>query len=219
MAQRISHQVFDSKNRGRGLVQRARQALGWSDGPEGVKASGPTGGNWSGFTGGEMSGPGAGVQGGETSGDAPVVQPGPEGVVQPVAEPGEPSGIPSGIELHIVDGRLLACNPGEPPPLSVREHTKAFLEWLRDHEKAPGVEVPVAVLEHVLYWDFLRDTGLPMKSWRTVSDILAKLPGVKKYQADWRDPTGEGPTPIVFKVSKRRRAKVVEIAAVGRKRA
>ena len=56
----------------------------------------------------------------------------------------------------------------------------------------PGNEVQVAVLEHVLYWDFLQEAGLPMKPWRAVSDTLAKLPGVKKYQADWRDPTGKG---------------------------
>ena len=73
-------------------------------------------------------------------------------------------------------------------------------------------------MRNVLYWDFLRDTGLPMKSWRTVLTTLEKL-GVKKYQADWRDPAGEGPTPVVVKVSKRRRPKVVELAAAKRKRA
>jgi hypothetical protein len=36
---RISHLTFDSKGPRRGLVQRARQALGWPDGPEGVKGS------------------------------------------------------------------------------------------------------------------------------------------------------------------------------------
>jgi hypothetical protein len=134
---------------------------------------------------------------------------------------GEPSGELSGVELHVVDGRLIARKAGEPPPLSLREHTEAFLEWLRDHEKVPGNEVPVAVMEHILYWDFLGDTGLSPKPWRTVSDILAKLPGVEKYQADWRTPTGEGPTPVVFKVSKRRRrrAKVVHLAAAKRERA
>jgi hypothetical protein len=42
----------------------------------------------------------------------------------------------------------------------------------------------MAIMEHILYWDFLGDTGLSPKPWRTVSDILAKLPGVEKYQAD-----------------------------------
>ena len=44
---------------------------------------------------------------------------------------GEQAGVLFGVELHVVDGRLIVCRPGEPPPLSVREHTKAFLEWLR----------------------------------------------------------------------------------------
>jgi hypothetical protein len=39
-----------------------------------------------------------------------------------------------------------------------------------------------------------------------------KLRGVEKYQADWRNPAGEGPTPMVFKIRKRRRAKVVQLA-------
>jgi hypothetical protein len=123
--------------------------------------------------------------------------------------------------LHAVDGRLIACLPGEPPPLSLREHTKAFFEWLRKHPKVPGNEVQVAIMEHVLYWDFLGDAGLSPKPWRTASDILAKLPGVEKYQADWRSPTGEGPTPVVFKVSKRRRprAQVVHLATAKRGRA
>jgi hypothetical protein len=129
------------------------------------------------------------------------------------------AGEPPGVELHVVDGRLIACRPGEPPPLSVRQHTLAFLDWLRAHDKVPGNEVPVAILERVLYWEFLRETGLPMKPWRAVSDILAKLPGVKRYQADWRSPTGEGPTPVVVKIAKRRRAKVVHLAAAERKRA
>lgn len=221
---RHSHEIFDSKGPSRGLVQRAHHSLGWPDGPEGVKASvqqsgpegGSTGGNSSGFTGGEQSGLGAAIQGGNSPGNVAVVQPGSTTVVHPepdnLVQGGEPSGEPSGVDLHVVDGRLIACRPGEPPPLSVRQHTQAFLDWLKAHDKVPGNEVPVVVLEHVLYWDFLRDTGLPMKPWRAVSDILAKLRGVKKYQADWRDPTGEGSTPVVVKIAKPRRAKVVRLA-------
>jgi hypothetical protein len=124
---------------------------------------------------------------------------------------GEPSE-PPGVELHVVDGRLIACRPGEAPPLGVRQHAQALLEWLRDHDKVPGNEVPVSILEHVLYLDFLRDTGLAMKSWRAVSDILYGLPGIEKYQADWRDPTGAGGTPVVVRIRKRRRAKIVRLA-------
>ena len=209
---RHSHQVFDSKGRSRGLVQRVGEALGWSDGLEGVKASmqqsgpegGSTGGNSSGFTGGltagEMSGPGTVVQGGNSPGNVTVVQPGSTTVVQPVVQAasdnmvqgGEPSGELFGVELHVVDGRLLACRPGEPPPLSVRQHTQTFLDWLQAHPKVPGNEVPVATLEHVLYWEFLWAADLPMKPWRAVLDTLVKL-GVRKYQADWRDPAGDGP--------------------------
>ena len=133
-----------------------------------------------------------------------MAHPEPESMVQ--------GGEPSGVELHVVDGRLIACRPGERPPLSLRQHTEAFLEWLRDHPMVPGNEVPVSTMEHVLYWDFLCDTGLPMKSWRAVGDVLMKLRGVEKYQADWRNPAGEGPTPMVFKIRKRRRAKVVQLA-------
>jgi hypothetical protein len=117
-----------------------------------------------------------------------------------------------------VDGRLIACRPGEPPPLSLHEHTKAFLGWLRAHEKVPGVEVPVAILEHVLYWDFLNEAGLPPKSWRAVMSTLESM-GVRKYQADWRNPAGNGATPIVVKIAKPRRAKVVRLAAAERRRA
>ena len=183
---RHSHQFFDSKGRSRGLVQRARQALGWSGRPEGVKSSvkafgstddpecGRTGGNASGFTAGETYGSEAVVHGGNSPGNAGVVQ----------------SGEQSGVELHVVDGRLIACRPGEPPPLGVHQHAQAFLDWLKAHDKVPGNEVPVAIMENVLYWDFLRETGLPTKPWRAVSDNLARLPGVKKYQADWRDSGG-----------------------------
>jgi hypothetical protein len=213
---RISHQVFDSKGPRRGIVQRACQALGWSDGPEGVKGTDTTGGSGGGWTGGETSGNMSGEEGVKASGMRAVVQPENSAVVHPAPEirvqTAEPSGELSGVELHAVDGRLIACRPGEPPPLSVRQHAQAFLDWLQAHDKVPGNEVPVVVMEHILYWDFLRETGLPMKSWRAVSDTLAKLPGVKKYQADWRDPTGEGPTPVVFKISRRRRAKVVRLA-------
>jgi hypothetical protein len=212
---RHSHEIFDSKAPRRGFVQRLVAAVA-------TPATAPTeGGNSSGFTAGSE----AVVQGGNPRGNAGVVQagnstvaqPDPEGVVQPEDQPGEPPGV----ELHVVDGRLIACRAGEPPPLSIRQHTQVFLEWLREHEKVPGNEVPVAIMEHILYWDFLGDTGLPMKPWRAVSDVLAKLRGVEKYQADWRAPTGEGPTPVVFKVTKRRRqgAKVVRIAAAERKRA
>jgi hypothetical protein len=217
---RHSHEIFDSKGN-RGLVQRARQALGWSDGPEGVDASvqqsckqsgqqsGLTGGNSSGLTGGDTSGLGAVTQGGNSPGNEAVAHPGLESTAQGV----DASGDPFGVDLHVVDGRLIACRPGEPPPLSLRQHTRAFLDWLRAHPKVPGNEVPVTLLDDVLYWDFLHETGLPMKSWRAVSDTLVKFPGVKKYQADWRNPAGEGPTPVVIKISKPRRAKVVRLAA------
>jgi hypothetical protein len=214
---RHSHQVFDSK--GRTLLRRAQQALGWSDGSEGVKGSvkesGLTGGNSSGLTGGlrdgETLGPGTVIQGGNVPSNEAVAQPGSDSTVQDGKPSGDPDGQQSGVELHVVDGRMIACRPGERPPLSVREHTQVFLEWLRDHEKVPGVEVPVAILEHTLYWDFLRDTGLPMKPWRAVLATLAKMPGVEKYQADWRDTDVDAGTPVVVKIKRRRRAKVVQL--------
>ena len=225
-----------------GLVQRVGVALGWSDGLEGVKASmqqsgqqsgqqsapegGSTGGNSSGFKGGltagETSGPGAVVQGGNSPGNVAVVQPGSTTVAQvapdSMVQGGEPSGELSGFELHVVDGRLIACRPGELPPLSLRAHTRAFLNWLQAHPKVPGNEVPVATLEHVLYWEFLWAADLPMKPWRAVLGTLVKL-GVRKYQADWRDPAGDGATPVVVKIAKPRRAKLVKLAAPARKRA
>jgi hypothetical protein len=225
---RHSHQVFDSKGRSRGLVQRACQALGWSDGPEGVKGfvqasgstpestgasttgsdGGRTGGGTSGSRGGNWSGFGSSVQGGNSPGNPTVVQPEPE---HPIGGGALFGGL-AGVDLHVIDGRLIACRPGEPPPLSVREHAKAFLEWLKAHDKVPGNEVPVVILEHVLYWDFLQDANLPAKPWRAVLAILANMPGVKKYQADWRDPAGDGTTPVVVKIGKPRRAKIVKLA-------
>jgi len=215
-------EFFDSKGPRRGVVQRVGEALGWSAGPAGVKASGqqsgpeggPTGGNSSGLTGGL----GTAIQGGNAPGNVAVAQPGSTTVAHPEPESMVQGGVHFGVELHVVDGRLIVCRPGERPPLSLRQHTEAFLEWLRDHPMVPGNEVPVSTMEHVLYWDFLCDTGLPMKSWRAVGDVLAKLRGVEKYQADWRNPAGEGPTPMVFMIRKRRRAaKVVDITK--RKRA
>jgi hypothetical protein len=213
-------EFFDSKA-GK-LLHRAQQTLGWSAGPEGVKASGqqsgpeggPTGGNSSGLTGGEQSGLGAAIQGGNSPGNVAVAQPGGTTVAHVEPESMVQGGEPSGVELHVVDGRLIACRPGEPPPLSVRQHTQAFLDWLKAHDKVPGVEVPVAILEHNLYWDFLDDTGLPMKPWRAVLATLAKMPGVEKYQADWRDTDLDAGTPVVVKIRRRRRraAKVVKLA-------
>jgi hypothetical protein len=208
---------FDSKA-GK-LLHRAQQTLGWPDGSEGVKASvqqsGFEGGNWSGLTGGltdvETAGLDAAIQGGNTPGNDTVAQPGSDSTVQGVQQSEFPAVQQSGVELHVVDGRLIACRPGEPPPLSVREHTQAFLEWLRDHEKVPGVEVPVAILEHTLYWDFLYEVGLPMKPWRAVLATLSKMPGVEKYQADWRDTDVDAGTPVVVKIRRRRRAKVVKL--------
>jgi hypothetical protein len=126
---------------------------------------------------------------------------------------GEETGFdPGSVDLHVVDGRLIACRPGEPPPLSIREHTKLFLRWLKAHDQVPGVEVPVAILEHVLYWDFLRGASLPPKPWRAVIDTLVSM-GVRKYQADWRDTLEPGGTPVVVKIAKgRQRAKVVKLA-------
>lgn len=37
-----------------------------------------------------------------------------------------------------------------------------FLEWLKAHDKLPRNEAPVVLMEQVLYWHFLRETGLPM---------------------------------------------------------
>jgi hypothetical protein len=234
---RHSHEIFDSKGPARGLVQRARHALGWH-GPEGGPEGGRTGGNssgpeaglkaeftagsegglTSGFTAGSEGGLTSGLSAGEASGSGGVAQPGSTPAVHPESGSTVHPGEPSGVELHVVDGRLIACRPGEPPPLSVREHTQAFLGWLKVHDKVPGVEVPVTTLEHFLYWDFLRETGLRMKPWRAVLTTLVKL-GVRKYQADWREPTGDGPTPVVVKITKPRRAKVVKVATADRKRA
>ena len=151
-------------------------------------------------SGGNQCGNSCGSQGGNSGGDSCGPQCGSSG----------------DIELHVVDGRLIACGPGEPPPLSLHQHAKAFLEWLRDHEKVPGNEVPVAVMETVLYPTFTRETGLPMQHWRAVSAILEKLPGVKKYRADWRGSDRIGDAPMVFKVRKGRRGKVVPLAEARR---
>jgi len=216
-------EFFDSK-----AGKLLHRTLGWPAGPAGVKASvqqpgqqsgpegGSTGGNSSGLTGGltggAQSGLGTATQGGSSPGNVAVAQPGSTTVAHPEPESMVQGGVHFGVELHVVDGRLIVCRPGERPPLSLRQHTEAFLEWLRDHPMVPGNEVPVSTMEHVLYWDFLCDTGLPMKSWRAVGDVLMKLRGGEKYQADWRNPAGEGPTPMVFKIRKRRRAKVVQLA-------
>jgi hypothetical protein len=155
-----------------------------------------------------------GVEGGDSRGNSPateaVIQTGNSGGVEPVIHPG----VQTGVELHVVDGRMIAAPAGTLPPLSLKVHTLALLDWLRDCPQVPGVEVPVSILEHVLYTDFLRDTGQPMKSWGAVSAILTKLPGVRMYQADWRGPDGIGCTPVVVKIpgGQRERGKVVQLA-------
>ena len=52
-----------------------------------------------------------------------------------------------GVERHVVEGSLIGCRAGEPQPLSVRQNAEQFLDWLKAHNKVPGNEVPVAILE------------------------------------------------------------------------
>ena len=64
----------------------------------------------------------------------------------------------------------------------------SFLEWLKAHDKLPRNEVPV-LMEQVLYWDFLRETGLPMShvaQCRTFSPSSAALRNVKPTGAPRR---------------------------------
>lgn len=58
-----------------------------------------------------------------------------------------------------------------------------FLEWLKAHDKLPRNEVQVVLMKQVLYWHFLRETGLPMShvaQCRTFSPSSAALRNVNR---------------------------------------
>jgi hypothetical protein len=112
-----------------------------------------------------------------------------------------------GVELHVVDGVVVACEPGSGPPPSVQDHAKAFLTWLQGHAQIAGNEVPVKMLEDLLYPHFANEMGWQPLAWRTIAGAFVRLRGVKKRQRDCRggDDDRSGPMPIVYRIPKPRK--------------
>jgi hypothetical protein len=110
-----------------------------------------------------------------------------------------------GLEFHIVDGLVLAYQPGHVPAPGAKEHAKGFLWWLQSQEHFPGNEVPARLLEDALYPLFCSVFGCDPYAWRTVAGHFRRLPGVKRRQYDGR--TGgdrAGSMPTVYKIPRRK---------------
>ena len=106
-----------------------------------------------------------------------------------------------GLEIHVVDGLVLAYQPGHRPKPDAKEHAEAFLRWLQGQEHFPGNEVQARLLEDALYPLFCSVAGWDPYAWRTVAGHFGRLPGVKRRQYDGRtggDRTGSMPT--VYKI-------------------
>jgi hypothetical protein len=106
-----------------------------------------------------------------------------------------------GLEFHIVDGVVLACEPGHVPAPGAVEHAWAFLRWLQRQDHFPGNEVPARLLEDALYPLFCSAAGWEPYAWRTVAGRFRRLPGVRRRQVDRR--TGDDRTgymPVVYKI-------------------
>ena len=111
-----------------------------------------------------------------------------------------------GVEFHVVEGLVLACQPGHVPEPGAKEHVAAFLSWLQRQEHFPGNEVPARLLEEALYPLFCSAAGWEPFTWRTVAGLFRKLPGVKRRQVDGRtggDRTGR--MPVVYKIPRPKR--------------
>ena len=111
-----------------------------------------------------------------------------------------------GLEFHVVDGLVLAYQPGQGPTPGVKEHAKAFLRWLQTQEPFAGNEVQARLLEDALYPLFCSAAGWEPYAWRTVAGHFRLLPGVKRRQFDGRtggDRTGR--MPIVYKIPRAKR--------------
>ena len=106
-----------------------------------------------------------------------------------------------GLEFHIVDGLVLAYEPGQVPAPGAKEHAETFLRWLQSQDRFPGNEVPARLLENALYPLFCSSAGWEPYAWRTFSGHFRRLPGVKRRQYDGRtgaDRTGSMPT--IYKI-------------------
>src|SRR5262249_52431497 len=109
------------------------------------------------------------------------------------------------------------ADPGQPPPLSppARPGLRSVAQGPRQgaQQRGAGTHLGARSLLGLPAGDRPADEALEGRA-----ATLVKL-GVKQYQADWRDPAGDGTTPVVVKITKPRRAKVVKLSGAERKRA
>ncbi len=106
-----------------------------------------------------------------------------------------------GLELHIVDGVVLAYQPGYAPAPDAKDQAAAFLRWLQSQDHFRGNEVPARLLQDGLYPLFCSSAGWEPYAWRRIAGHFRRLPGVKRRQYDGRtgsDRTGSMPT--VYKI-------------------
>jgi hypothetical protein len=104
-----------------------------------------------------------------------------------------------GVEFHVIDGVVVACKPGQPPPLEPIDHAEELLTWLQAQEQFMGLEVPSKTLEMMLYPHLAERKRWKLFSWRLVAAEFCALPAVSKRQWDRRSGDDRrGPAPIVY---------------------
>jgi hypothetical protein len=106
-----------------------------------------------------------------------------------------------GVKFHVVDGVVVACKPGQPPPLEPIDHAEALLTWLQAQDQFVGLDVPSKTLEKMLYPHLAKQKRWKPFAWRLVAAELGALPAVEKRQWDRRSGADrQGAAPTVYYV-------------------
>lgn len=219
---RISHGVFENKRRlgpgaalcngydslrsgiGKMLGAAPADAIdvqhGSQDGAQHGQRNGQQSGKQNGFQDGGPDGVQHGAHDGNQDGDQHGAPNGKSNGTQHGTQHGTPLEQALGVEFHVVNGVVVACEPGQEPPLEPVDHAEELLIWLQGQEQFVDYEVPSTLLEKMLYPYLAEQRGWELYAWRTVATEFAALDGVRKRQLDLRsgiDRTGPTP-PIVY---------------------
>ena len=72
-----------------------------------------------------------------------------------------------GVDLHVVEGIVHACSPGERLPPTAAEHAADFLRWLQAQPLISGNEVPSRLLEERLFPYYASISNAPRRGDRS----------------------------------------------------
>lgn len=213
----MSHQSHDGngsapdrRRLGRGFLRFVGlRANGLSHGVHDRTQNGGPNGDQDGYQNGTRDGITDGVHNGFTEGTSDDSSDGHQHGTRHGYQQGNPNGARQvtdieqalGLEFHLVDGLVLAYQPGHRPNPHAKDHAVAFLRWLQSEDRFPGNEVPARLLQDGLYPLFCSSAGWEPYAWRTIAGHFKCLPGVKRRQYDGRtggDRTGS--MPIVYKI-------------------